>query len=450
MTVDAWNLSGTEAVTAVATGARLVSEIAEAYLERLRASDGRIGAFRVVDDAGVRRRAKELDDQPGGPLTGLLVGVKDVIDTADLPTSYGSELFADHQPTTDANVVRVLRETGATILGKTESTEFALFRPTRTRNPVDPGRTPGGSSSGSAAAVAAGLAPVALGTQTAGSVLRPAAYCGVYGYKPARGWTSTTGIWRLAEHLDTVGLFARRAADLALLYNILSNNAVMATGSPVPVRPLPGSVAVLAADEWATVESSVIDALGHVAGRLGGAGWQVHEMAMPPSWRHLPELHDTIMAVEVAKNMRTALGARVAMVSEGVQSIIERGNRCSAQEYLAALEAVEEARTAVAALSHVIDVVLCPSATGGAPEGLGATGDPVMCRPATVLSLPAANLPYYRHLNGLPIGVQAVAPRPDDAGFLVALAAMEAVFGADEVAPIATGFDTIEFIEEGK
>jgi Asp-tRNA(Asn)/Glu-tRNA(Gln) amidotransferase A subunit family amidase len=450
VTIDGWRLSGTEAVTAAAIGARSVSQIAEGQLERVRACDSRIGAFRVVDEAGVRRSAKELDDRPRGPLTGLVVGVKDVIDTADLPTAYGSELYVDHQPSADANVVRLLRQAGATILGKTESTEFALFRPTRTRNPVDPGRTPGGSSSGSAAAVAAGMVPVALGTQTAGSVVRPAAYCGVYGYKPTRGWTSTAGIWRLAEYLDTVGLFARRAADLELLYRVLSRGTSPGAGVRADRRTSPGSVAVLAAGEWGSTEVSVADALTAVAGRLADGGWQVHEMAMPPSWRHLPEQHHTIMVVEVAKNLRKALGTRVELVSEGVQTIVEQGEQCSALAYISAQEAVEEARTAIAGLSQVIDIILCPSALGVAPVGLEATGDPVMCRPATVLGLPAANIPYYRLPDGLPVGIQAVAPRPDDVGFLRDLVAMESAFGGDEVAPVTNGFNAFESFDERK
>jgi Asp-tRNA(Asn)/Glu-tRNA(Gln) amidotransferase A subunit family amidase len=232
------------------------------------------------------------------------------------------------------------------------------------------------------------------------------------------------------------------------LYRVLSTGGMPGTGAPLPRRASAGSVAVLAAGEWGSTEPSVADALRHVAGRLADAGWQVHEMSMSASWRHLPELHDTVMAVEVAMNMRKALGGRVELVSEGVRAIVERGERCSAQAYLSAFEAVEEARAAIGGLSHVIDVILCPSALGVAPEGLEATGDPVMCRPATVLGLPAANVPYYRRSDGLPVGVQAVAPRPDDAGFLRDLVAMEALFGADEVAPIATGFDAFGSFDE--
>ena len=442
---ELWELSGAEAVRAVATGRATVGEIAGAAIGRAADIDGDLGAWRARDDAAVAARAKQLDECPGGPLTGLLVGVKDVIDTADLPTGYGSELFDGHQPEADAAAVATLRGAGALVLGKTETTEFAMFRPTRTRNPVDPGRTPGGSSSGSAAAVASGMAPVALGTQTAGSVLRPAAYCGVYGYKPARGWTSTAGIWRLAEHLDTLGLFARRAADLALLYGALAGAAgAGAHGAPMPltVRPTlrpgaPGRVALLDTADWAAVDGDVTDALGHVADRLADAGWAVEAMKMPASWRSLPGLQEAIMAVEVAHNLRAALGCRVDLVSDAARAIVERGDATPAPSYLAALDAVATAVATAAALGEQFDLLLCPSACGVAPRGLASTGDPVLCRPATVLGLPAVNLPYARRRDGLPVGVQALAPRADDPAFLADLVTIEAAFPAAEVAPLA-------------
>jgi Asp-tRNA(Asn)/Glu-tRNA(Gln) amidotransferase A subunit family amidase len=432
--VNAPPQTGAEAIAAVATSAASVSDVAAGCLEKVRELDGAIGAFRVIDGDAVRSRAKELDDRVAGPLQGLVVGVKDVIDTADLPTAYGSPLFSDHRPSADADVVAALRRAGALVLGKTESTEFALFHPTRTRNPVDDSRTPGGSSSGSAAAVAAGMVPVALGTQTAGSVVRPAAYCGVYGFKPSRGWASTAGIWLLSEQLDTVGLFARCAADLMVLYGALQARP---TGTPhgdrqPPFRRLPPAVAVLATDEWDACDQEVHDALRFVAGRLSGQGWDVREMQMPPSWRHLPAHHGTVMSVEVAKNLRARLGDRVAQISESAQAVIEQGDLCSATKYLGALEAREEARRLLAPLAVAADLVLAPSALGAAPEGLAFTGDPVMCRPWTLLGLPAANVPAYRRGDGLPVGVQFVGLASDDLSFLADLALVETVLTQKE------------------
>jgi Asp-tRNA(Asn)/Glu-tRNA(Gln) amidotransferase A subunit family amidase len=426
-------LTGTEAIAAVSAGAASVSDVAARCLAQVADLDPGIGAFRVIDEHGVRSRAKQLDDRVAGPLHGLVVGIKDVIDTADLPTGYGSALFADHQPAADADVVAALRQAGAIVLGKTESTEFAMFQPTRTRNPVDPARTPGGSSSGSAAAVAAGMVPVALGTQTAGSVVRPAAYCGVYGFKPSWGWTSTAGIWRLSENLDTVGLFARCVADLRLIYQVLSS----AVAGPPPAAAQPAgkpAVAVLSTEDWGPADGDVRAALSAVAGRLSDDGWEVREMAMPPAWRHLPGQQEVLMAAEVAKNLHAALGDRVGQISGSAQAIVARGDRCLAAEYLAALEARAEAVAALVPLAGVTDLLLAPSALGAAPVGLDFTGDPVMCRPWTLLGLPAANVPAWQRPDGLPVGVQLIGTRRDDLSYLTNLARAEAAL-TDPAAP---------------
>ncbi len=432
-------LTGAQAIGAVAAGAASVSDVVEGCLGRVAELDAAIGAFRVVDEQGARSQAKQLDSRVAGPLHGLVAAVKDVIDTADLPTGYGSALFADHQPAEDADVVTALRRAGAVVLGKTESTEFAMFQPTRTRNPVDPGRTPGGSSSGSAAAVAAGMVPVALGTQTAGSVVRPAAYCGVYGFKPAWGWASTTGIWRLSEHLDTVGLFARSVADLRLTYHALRS----ATGQAHPYdnrgrRGVPGPPALGRRAHRGGVgplrrRRQRRAVLG--GRRLSDAGWQVREMAMPESWRHLPSHQEVVMAAEVAKNLHAVLGAQISQISGSAQAIVERGDRCLAQEYLAALAAKQEALRALVPLSATTDLVLVPSALGAAPAGLASTGDPVMCRAWTLLGLPTANVPAWRRPDGLPVGVQLAGTGPDDLSYLNYLALAEAALTHKEDSP---------------
>jgi Asp-tRNA(Asn)/Glu-tRNA(Gln) amidotransferase A subunit family amidase len=418
-------LTGTEAIAAVSAGSVSVSDVAGRCLARVAELDPAILAFRVIDEDAVRARAKQLDDRVAGPLHGLVVGIKDVIDTADLPTGYGSPLFADHQPAADADTVAALRRAGAIVLGKTESTEFAMFQPARTRNPADPARTPGGSSSGSAAAVAAGMIPVALGTQTAGSVVRPAAYCGVYGFKPSWGWTSTAGIWRLSEHLDTVGLFARSVADLRITYQALSSAAPGARSGPARRAGKP-AVAVLTAQDWGSADGDVLTALAAVAGRLSDQGWAVREMAMPPAWRHLPEQQEVLMAAEVARNLHAALGDRISQISGSAQAIVARGDSCLASEYLAARQARAEALQALEPLAAVTELVLAPSALGVAPEGLEHTGDPVMCRPWTLLGLPAANVPAWRRPDGLPVGVQLVGTRRDDLSYLENLALAEA------------------------
>jgi len=272
------------------------------------------------------------------------------------------------------------------------------------------------------------MVPVALGTQTAGSVVRPAAYCGVYGFKPSKGWTSTKGVWRLAEHLDTVGVFSRSAADLALICQVLSSRpqawSAAEPGHAVPARAT-HRAAVLPADEWAAADADARDALWGIADRLDAAGWEVREIAMPLSWQRLPEYHEIVMAVEVARNMHTELGPRVAMISDSAKAVVERGDSCPAQEYLSALAAADAAAGKLQRIASAFDVILAPSALGVAPEGLGFTGDPVMCRPWTLLGPPAANVPAWRRPDGLPVGVQVIGTVRDDPRFVQILASME-------------------------
>jgi len=426
------DLTASAAVHSVATGARSVSDLAASALAQVADKDPAIGAFRIVDELAVHCRAAQLDGGPAVPLRGVMVGIKDVIDTADLPTGYGSPLFLQHRPTADAHVVARVRATGGIVLGKTESTEFAMYEPTRTKNPADLTRTPGGSSSGSAAAVAAGMVPVALGTQTAGSVVRPGAYCGVYGFKPAKGWTSTEGIWRLSEVLDTVGLFSRSAADLLLLYEALRDGTGTVGSADPSVRRSragrPPRVGVLAASEWGEVDGDVIGALEHVASELSRQGCRVSEMAMPPAWRDLPATHLTVMAVEVARNLHAALGPQVELVSESARSIVQMGDQ-RAPDYEAAMAATHQAASVLQPLAGEVDLILTPSALGVAPEGHAYTGDPVMCRAWTLLGVPASNVPWYRRADGLPVGVQLVSPVRDDDAFLAYLVAMEAAIG---------------------
>jgi amidase len=425
---DAMPASATDTVAAVATGALTVTDAVGARLAAVRDRDEAIGAFRILDERFVDDQVRRLEaGGPIGPLHGVAVGVKDVIDTCELPTGYGSELFADHAPRRDAVVVERIRRAGGVVLGKTESTEFAMFRPTRTRNPVDLRRTPGGSSSGSAAAVAAGMVPVAVGTQTAGSVIRPAAYCGVYGFKPSRGWTPTEGIWRLSDSLDTLGVFARTAADLALVYAALADEAV-----PAPTaRLLPGRRAVvLRCAEWGESEAEVHDALDATARALEAEGWAVTEARLPAGWAELPADHATVMAVEVAGSLTDRLGPRIADISPAARAIVEQGERCTAREYLRALAARDRAQAGAAALAVAGSLVLAPSALGVAPVGLGFTGDPVMCRPWTLLGLPCANVPGFRDSDGVPVGVQAIGLVPDDRRFLQDLLDVEKALSA--------------------
>jgi Asp-tRNA(Asn)/Glu-tRNA(Gln) amidotransferase A subunit family amidase len=271
------------------------------------------------------------------------------------------------------------------------------------------------------------MVPVAFGTQTAGSVIRPAAYCGVYGFKPTLGWTSTAGIWRLTDSFDTVGIFARNVADLALTYH-----GVRGSQQPVELATGYGSdeaprrVAVLATEDWGDCEPDVAVAIRHVADQLAAAGWAVTELAMPPEWENLPEVHNTMMAFEVARNLRARLGDDVDRISESARAVVERGDNCPTEVYSEAVATTAVAAEVLAAVATTTDLLLAPSALGVAPVGLDFTGDPVMCRPWTLLCAPTTNVPAYRRGDGLPVGVQAVSPTLDDVFFLHALASLEA------------------------
>jgi Asp-tRNA(Asn)/Glu-tRNA(Gln) amidotransferase A subunit family amidase len=254
---DAWRLSATEAARLLAARELSSEELVSSCFERIAAREPELRAWAWLDEEAALAQARSRDgEEPRGPLHGIPVGVKDVIDTADLPTAYGSPIYTGHQPARDADCVAWLREAGAVVLGKTVTTEFATYEPPPTVNPLDPARTPGGSSSGSAAAVAAGMVPLAYGTQTAGSVIRPASFCGVAGFKPSHGWRSTAGIKRLSARLDTLGLLARTVADTALLGGF---------AAPSGER----RVAFCRTPWWDALEDGGRVALEDAAGRLG-------------------------------------------------------------------------------------------------------------------------------------------------------------------------------------
>lgn len=417
-------LSARLAAAAVADGSVSVREIAEDTIRYISVRDGELGAFRSLHDEVITRSARGLDRRSRGPLSGVMVAVKDVIDTADLPTGYGSSLFEDHRPTADAAVIGELRSAGALIVGKAETSEFGIGQCVRTRNPVDLSRTAGASSGGSAAAVAAGMVPVALGVQTAGSVIRPAAYCGIYGFKPARGWVSTDGIWPLAPALDTVGLFARSAADLELVYRAIRRISRPGRMPPAPIWR-PRKAAIMAGTEWAVAGPEVLDALDRAATALTLAGWAVEELPMPASWRRLPAQHDIMMITDIARNMRRVLGPRLRQVSPAVEAEVERGGTIPARERNAASRAASAALADLRPVAARYELIVAPSALRAAPVGARDTDDAVMCRPWTMLGLPAANVPAGRDRAGLPIGVQAIGTAPADHAFLLNLMSLE-------------------------
>jgi Asp-tRNA(Asn)/Glu-tRNA(Gln) amidotransferase A subunit family amidase len=404
----------------IAAGALTSERLVGHCLERIAERDGDVGAWEHVDPAAALAEARARDrTPPRGPLHGVPVGVKDIIDTADMPTGYGSPIWRGHRPARDAACVALVREAGAVVLGKTVTTELAYFSPGRTANPHDLGRTPGGSSSGSAAAVADHMVPVAFGTQTAGSIIRPAAFCGVVGYKPSFGTISRSGVLPFAESLDTVGSLAASVADAALLVSV-------AAGRPdLLVRDGPGQaprVAVYRSAAWERVSAGSQAALDGAVRRLAEAGGDVSDAALPGWFAELPEAQATVMAFEAARSFAPERREHGARLSPQLRALLDDGAGRSPAEHLDALALAQAGRQELAALFERHDLILTPSAPGEAPAGLGSTGDPRFNRTWTLLGTPCVHLPTGSGEAGLPVGVQLVGRPGDDARLLASAA----------------------------
>jgi Asp-tRNA(Asn)/Glu-tRNA(Gln) amidotransferase A subunit family amidase len=382
-------------------------ERVRACLERIEAREGELRAWAYLDAEAALAQARERDaESPRGPLHGIPVGVKDVIDTADMPTGYGSPIYAGQRPARDADCVAWLREQGAVILGKTVTTEFATYQPPVTVNPHDPERTPGGSSSGSAAAVAAGMVPLAYGTQTAGSVIRPASFCGVVGFKPSHGWASTAGIKRLSARLDTLGTFGRTVADTALLAGF---------------EPAEGEARIAwCRTPWIEDAPEVVEA----AARIGAA-----ELELPPEFAGLADAQATVMAADVARNLGPEYRDHRDLLSEAIRDYIEGGRAVGPGDVEAGLAFGDACRAQLPEVLAGLDALLVPAALGEAPlRSEGHTGDPLPCRAWTFLGVPAISVPGLTGPAGMPIGVQLVGL--DEAALLRAAASVEAALKA--------------------
>ena len=433
---------GREAMMTTATAAPTATEISravalnpgrtpaptEACLERIAEREPEIGAWTYLDPDYARRQAASV---VAGPLAGVPIGIKDIFATSDMPTENGSHLHAGRRPEADAAVVERLRAAGAVIMGKTVTTEFATFEPGKTRNPHDPGRTPGGSSSGSAAAVAAGMVPLALGSQTNGSVIRPASFCGVWGFKPSFGLISRRGMTLQAPSVDHVGVFARSLEDIALVADILIGHDPSDPATRPMARPglrdglAAGSktrprLALIETPVWAEAEPSTRAAFAALAERLG-----IEAVALPPAFDGAIEVHRQISWAELAHHLAPEYRAGPGGLSDRLRAMIEAGQSVSAPAYLAALEAMRALRRAIGDLFADYDAHLTPAATGEAPQGLESTGSPVFCTIWTLLGTPALSLPLLTGPAGLPLGVQLVGPRGGDAALLATAAWLE-------------------------
>jgi Asp-tRNA(Asn)/Glu-tRNA(Gln) amidotransferase A subunit family amidase len=405
-------LTASEIVRAVASGEATCEAVVRACLERIDAREKAVHAWASVDPELALARARELDrGPPRGPLHGVPIGVKDIIDTADLPTEMGSPIYRGHRPATDAACVGLTRAAGAVILGKTVTCEFAGMTPGTTANPHNLAHTPGGSSSGSGAAVADFMVPVAFGTQTGGSVIRPAAYCGVFGFKPTFGAFNRRGVYPAAESLDTLGLIARSLDDLELLSAVLELRPVAA---PIVTDSAP-RVGLCRTPLWQTAQAETVAAVEDAAARLAKAGAWVQEIVLPDEFAGLRfAARETINNYERAAAMAYEWSSHREAISERLRKRIELGRAMPHAEYVAALRLGEECRARLPAVFEEVDVLLTPCANGEAPRGLGETGDPGLQAIWTILHVPALTLPTHRGPNGLPVGIQLVAARHAD------------------------------------
>jgi amidase len=393
-------------------------EVVDSCLERIAERDSEIHAWTAVDEAYARDQARALDaGSIRGPLHGIPVAVKDIIATAKLPTEYGSPIYAGHIPARDAACVAAALAAGAIVLGKTATTEFAFLSPTTTRNPRDPAHTPGGSSSGSAAAVADGMVPLAFGTQTAGSVIRPASYCGVVGYKPTFGLINRSGVKLFAESLDTVGVFARSVVDAAFFVGAI-------TGSPSLSKPDFENdgfrIGFCRTHSWSEVAPEAATIVESVVESLATSGARISPVELPDEFAALQSAHATIQGFEAARNFRFEREEHRSSLSPVLLSMLDEGAAVSEVRYNEARDLARACRAALSGIFGSCHVLITASATGEAPKGLESTGNPVMNRIWTALHTPCVTVPAADGPNGLPLGIQIVGRPGEDAQTLAA------------------------------
>ena len=419
------------AAEAIRAGEVTSTELVQACLDRIAEREETVGAWAYLDPERALQKADAADlarsaGESLGPLHGVPVGVKDIFDTRDMPTEDGTVLHAGRRPMTEATVVSQLRTAGAIVIGKTVTTELAVFGPGKTTNPHDADRTPGGSSSGSAAAVAAAMVPLAVGTQTNGSVIRPAAYCGVVGYKPTYGSISRHGVLQQSRPLDQVGVFARSVEDAALLAEQLmaydtrdpdmaerARPHLLRTALDEP--PVTPRLAFVKSPVWDKADD---DAKAAFAELVQALGEDIEEIALPPAFDDAIAWHRTIMEADLANSFAREYEQGADQLTAILREMIERGQTYLAVDYNRAIERQVGLNYLLDGIFEVYDAILTPATTGQAPVGLGSTGSPIFCTIWTLCGTPAITLPLLQGAAGMPIGVQLVGPKGDDARLL--------------------------------
>ena len=412
-------------------GSLTATQLAEAYLEQIAKCEKDVQAFSWHDAEHVRAQAGELDRYrslglPIGPLHGVPVAVKDIIDTSDIPTENGCSADAGRVPTEDAYVIERLRAAGAVMIGKTVTAELAFMHPGKTRNPHNLSHTPGGSSQGSAAAIAAAMAPLAIGTQTGGSIIRPASFCGVTGFKPTFGRIPRRGVLSQSPSLDTVGVFARTPLDAAALADALFGAdtqddatqflpAARLFETAAQASPLPPVFALVRPPGWEQASEEVHEAFAELADALGE---QVFEVDLPSLFNEAEEVRKRINYAEMARCFYSYWRKSAGALSGELLAAIEEGNQILARDYIAALDVPKVLSAALEEIFSRCDAIICPAALGPAPEGLDTTGNPLFNGLWTLTGHPAVTLPLLHSGNDLPMGVQLVGERGNDARLL--------------------------------
>jgi Asp-tRNA(Asn)/Glu-tRNA(Gln) amidotransferase A subunit family amidase len=411
-------LTATEIVAAIGAGKTTCEAVVRTCLEHIEAREPHVQAWQYLNPQQVIAAASALDKNGlRGPLAGVPFGIKDIIDTADMPTEYGSPIYKGHQPQNEAACVALGRKAGGVLMGKTVTTEFANRYPGKTRNPFDPTRTPGGSSSGSAAAVGDHMVPLAIGTQTTGSTIRPASFCGVFGYRPTWGDLRCSGVREAAGSLDTLGLLARSVDDLALYRDVLLGI------EPQAVTEHTGALRVgfCRTHVWPQVEPHTQQLLEDAAQRLARAGLQVSEVELPAHFARLTDVHLAISSFEFSRNFTYEIEHHWEKISTTLrENRLKSGLECSFERYSEARLFAAQCRRAFADVVENYDVLLTASATGEAPVGLNATGNANNCLIWTTLHVPSVTMPVFKGPHGLPVGAQIIGKANADRALFAA------------------------------
>ncbi len=412
-------LTASEAAARIRARKLSSEEYVGACLARAGAREAEVAAFAHLDPTAALAEARARDrEKPRGILHGVPIAYKDIVDTAGMPTAYGSRAYAGHRPPVDAACVALARAAGAVLMGKTVTTEFAARHPGPTCNPHDRRRTAGGSSSGSAAAVADGMVPIATGSQTVGSTVRPAAYCGIHALKPSYGLLSLVGLKTLSASFDTMGLFARSLGDLSLLRDALLG---LPASRPLPPRK-PARVAFCRTPYWSRADEATRSALEGAARSLAKQGAAVKELKLPRSCGRTETLMWEVIYFELARNLAPEAGARIDALSDWMRGAIARGRAIAPAAHAANLAKCAQLCAELRRLVKGFDFVLAPASPGEAPLGLASTGSPAFNAVWHIAGLPALNLPAFRGPNGMPIGAQVVGRYLDDDRLLAAAA----------------------------